>query len=141
MPRRKKQPAGDAGNENKPKILPRALGSEAPWGGYINLNIDDEKKKQYQSVVGTASLPVSEMLLDALDQGYKFSVSYDAENFCYIAALTGAIADDVQLRGVLTARSDILDDATALLMFKHWTLMNGAWSDYLPKSGKLRSWG
>lgn len=117
------------------------LPGDAVFGGYINLKLDEEHHEAFDRWYGEFEPRIGEFLAETLVDGMAFSLKFDAENDCFFASYSGAGVSGSNERYVLTARSSSWAEALALLVFKHTELMGGSWDDFLPKSGKLRSWG
>ena len=140
MPRSKnpkKSVEKDDQNANRPYYLP----FDAKWGGYIDLRLGDDQKAVFQDWFLAPNCNWWDLLCDALAKGLALSLKWDSENDCYTASLTGAGISNSNERYALTSRSSQANEALALCVYKHDVLMGGTWDSYLPRSGKLRSWG
>lgn len=140
MPRAKKEPKASAKynpNAGRKYFLP----ADAVFGGYINLKIDEEQREAFDKWYGDHEHEFAGTCSDTLVDGMALSIKYDAENQCFLASYSGAGVTGSNERYVLTARSSSWIDALALLVYKHTELMGGSWDDFVPSTGKMRSWG
>lgn len=139
MPRGKK-------DNGKSKVDPNAgrryyCEPEAAWGGYVDLSLDDGKRLDFTDWFQSHSPEAMQLLTDALGEGMAFGCKWDAANQCFLATFTGAGVANSNERYVLTARSDQMAEAMALLVYKHSVLMEGDWGGYRPATRGLRQWG
>lgn len=117
------------------------LPGDAVFGGYVNLKLDDEHKAAFELWYGEHEHDVSQLHTETLVDGMAFSLKWDAENDCFFASYSGAGVTGSNERYVLTARASSWFEALALLVFKHCELMGGSWDEFLPRTGRLNSWG
>lgn len=140
MPRAKKDTSKAAPynpNAGRKYFLP----ADAVFGGYINLKLDEEQHEAFDIWYGEHEHLFAGMAAETLVDGMALSIKYDAENQCFFATYSGAGITGSNERYVLTARSSSWPEALALLVYKHDELMGGMWDEFLPRTGKLRSWG
>jgi len=140
MPRGKKSEDKAETEPPKGKYSPSGEG-EVDWLGYVNVNLTAEQKEDYSAWVVSEDVGYWEAFEDAVAEGLKFGLSWDAGNSCYIATFTGCGCVGINKRCCLTARSGQYLDAIALLVFKHVVLAGGDWSSYRPRRGQFDSWG
>lgn len=131
MPRKPKDPKVDV-NANRKYFC----ASEAEWGGYINLKVNEDERSDFDGWQVEESANVSDLLAYQIVEGLKLSVGYDADNSSYLATFTGAGCVGTKLRCCLTARSDDLFEAINLLLYKHVVLLDSDWSSYRPATGR-----
>ena len=136
MPRAKKDATKATSEKAKNSIT-----SEPEWGGFLNLKLDDGDKERFVEWQQQSGADVWKLLDDAMIDGVKFSLSYDAENECYIATFTGRLIPAHNTRYAASARAATWEEASALLCYKHFVLCEGNWFDFLPHSGRLNRWG
>lgn len=117
------------------------LPSDAEWGGFINIRLDDQQKDEFRTWEDTVSESVLPSLDDLLGEGIKFALSYDRENQCYIATLTGALVVGSNERYCVTTRAGGMFEVIALAMFKHYVLAKEDYGEYKPRSGRFDNWG
>lgn len=114
---------------------------DAAWGGFLNLRLTDtEKSAFYQHCDNSPNWHWVE-LDEILSEGAKLSVAYDRVNESYVASLTGRLAQCCPERMCATARAGTLDEAVALIVYKHVILADGDWSAYRPRTQTLYQWG
>lgn len=116
------------------------LTNDAPWGGFINVAVNDAEKDQFQGWLIEHASEVTSMLDDLLAEGMKYSVAYDRENECYIVSFTGALVVGSNLRCSVTSRAGNWREADALAVWKHYILVGGDYGDLLT-TGRKRNWG
>lgn len=114
---------------------------EPEWGGFLNMKLDDADKERFDGWLVENASRVGSALEDALNEGIKFSLSYDAENECYIATFTGKLIPAHDTRYAASARAGTVNEGIALIVYKHFVLAEGNWFDFLPHNGKLARWG
>lgn len=140
MPRKKKTPL-QTRKENREKP-PLWCPSDAEWGGYINIRLDDQQKEQFHAWYAESSAEVGVYLEDFLASGGKFSVAYDDENECYIATLAGSLLlQDDRARYTSSSRASTVTETMALAFWKHFILCAEDYSLFLPKTNRLMNWG
>ena len=140
MPRTKKSvdaPKKADVNAGRKYYLP----AEAKWGGFIDLRLDEQQKAEFLAWAAESPATWTDDLQEMLAEGLNLSIKFDAENSTFIASVMGAGITNSNERYCLTARSDVWTEALALVVYKHVVLMDGAWDDFLPKTGRLRQWG
>lgn len=140
MPRKKSAAETEKKFTPKGKYAP-AVGVEVDWGGFLNITLDEATKVDYAQWIASGEVDIWGLLTDAVSDGLKYGLSYDEENQCFVATLTGNGAVGFNTRFCLTARSGRFDDATALVMFKHCVMAQGDWSSYRPRVRGFDSWG
>jgi len=116
------------------------LSNDAPWGGFINVTVNDAEKGEFHAWYDEHSQDVNQMLDDLLAEGMKYGVSFDRENDCYIVTLTGGLVEKANLRCCVTSRASTWADTNALAVWKHYILCAGNYGDLLT-TGRKRSWG
>lgn len=109
--------------------------AEAVWGGYVNLRITQEERGDFDLFCNENADDLETALETAIVDGLKLGVTYDAENSAYIATFTGAGCVGDKARFVLVARGQSYQEAVALLVYKHFVLLDGDWSSYRPATG------
>lgn len=111
--------------------------TDADWGGYINLRVAEEERMDFDGWRVEEAANIAEYWQQALVDGLKFSVTYDAENSAYIATFVGAGCKADKARYSLSARGADLFEATELLLYKHMVLLDGDWSGFNPSKGRV----
>lgn len=115
--------------------------SDAAWGGYINLKLDDEQKNSFFTWFEDAGKATQQLLEDLLAEDAKVTFSYDRENQCHIISITGALVGNSNERYVVTSRAGTLDECLGLAVYKHFYLCDGDYADFRPSTGKMNNWG
>lgn len=117
------------------------LPTEAKWGGFINISLDDDEKLSFHGWRDVNEGSGTVMLDDLLAEGIKFGISYDRENQCYISTLTGALVKGSNERYALTTRAGNMQEVVLLTMWKFVILAAGDCGSWSPKTGRLMNWG
>lgn len=132
MPRKGRS---DVANSSKgtPQTNTSRKQGEDDWGGFIAVSLSDEDKAAFAVWAEAERDAIWTMFDDLLGSGFKWGVSFDAENDCYIASLTGCGVVGTPLRWCLTARGGAWDAAVQLVLFKHYVLAQGDWGNYRPR--------
>lgn len=138
MPRAKKNPATQ---NNDTPVQPRKPADDADWGGFINIAMADADKEAARQWIAAFSGEVESYLSDAIWSGFKYSVSADVSNECFIATFTGTPYEGSSLRASLSARGVTHWEATALLVYKHYVLAEGNWGQFTGAGKKRDQFG
>lgn len=117
------------------------ISSDAPWGGFINIRVDDAMATDFEAWWQTNRQEAWRAIDDLMGEGMKISFSYDNENECYICSFTGKGWDTSNSRWCMTTRAGTFDEVVALAVWKHVVLAELSWGDFLPKTGKKKQWG
>jgi hypothetical protein len=110
------------------------------WGGFVQVTVDEAHRDDFDLWLSETGPAVYRELNDALATGLKFTLSYDGGNQCHIATLTGRpdITGDRAFTCCLSARSGTFEDAIALLMYKHASLLHYDWWDSVNEPKRSR---
>lgn len=118
--------------------MPSRTGNNFSDWKFVNINLsaaDTEKFTQFYSEYADSTY---EQLAEVVSDGYKLSLSYDIENVCFIAALSGTKNTTLNKGRTITARSSDNLEAISLLLFKHLVMCNSEeWEDY----SRPANWG
>lgn len=139
MPRKAKTPE----YMQEPAKLPQGkywLPSDNPWGGFINIRIDEAQKAEFHLWCEANPDEGWRILTDVLGQGMKVTLAYDNENECYILSFLGALVEGSTERYCVTSRTGTLGDVIALAGWKHEVLVAGRYGD-LRSTGRMNNWG
>jgi len=140
MPPRKK--TSDPVEEERKSRQPYLLPNEAPWGGFINIRLDEEQTAQFFSWEEENREHVSGYFDEILGAGVKASFSYDATHECFILAITGALMGSTPgSRFCSTSRAASFFLVMALTVWKHVVLARGDYGNYRPRGGGFMSFG
>lgn len=105
---------------------------------FVNLNLSTADQKQFGEWFIANETAILPMLAEVVADTYKFSVSYDFDNECFIAALSATKHSSDNKQCTITARSNEWLEAIALLLYKHVVMCNtGTWEDY----ARPANWG
>lgn len=141
MPRKSKQSTPSL--DTPEKVVKQGkwwLAADAPWFGFMNVNVTDAEKGEFHEWGQVNATHIQGYLDDLVGEGMKYSAAWDAENECYIVTFTGALVPGVNVRCATTSRAGTWFEANALAVWKHYILMKEDYTD-LMASGRKRSWG
>lgn len=104
---------------------------KVPWKGYVSCELNAERKKQFRE---QAPHPEEfEMnILECLSPGYKLSFSVDTYHDCIQVSWFCGATGDPNAGWCLTARGATVQACFAVLMFKHYVILEGDWSSAPP---------
>lgn len=123
---------------NQPYLIP----GDAPWGGFINIKLDEEQQAAFWEWSEEHGAHIAGYFDEIIGEGIKASFSYDAEHQCYICAVTGALVDAAPgSRFCSTSRAASMADVVALTVWKHAVLAEGDYGNYQPRTSKFLSFG
>lgn len=118
------------------------LENDAPWGGFINIRLEDEQKDEFYLWLEANATHYPAAFDDMLGDGVKVSFAYDAAHECYICTVMGALVGSASAdRFASTSRAGTLNEVIALSVWKHYELCGGDYGNYRPKDSKFMSWG
>jgi hypothetical protein len=114
---------------------------DATWGGFLNLRLDDTQRGYFFDWYAENLKETNQQVDDFLGEGGKVSFSYDAQNQAYIVTFTGALTLNHAFRESASSRAPSLDEAIALMVYKHVIIAGGNWGNFKPKHGTMSQWG
>lgn len=117
------------------------LPTEAKWGGFINIRLDDDQTAAFREWDSDNPGEGARVLEDAMGEGIKVGMSYDRENQCTIVTFTGALCAGSNERYCCTSRAGNIREAIQLAAWKHSQLALGDYGNYSPRSSTMMSWG
>lgn len=105
---------------------------------FARIELTAEQRASYNEFLAAPDTNPMDLLVIAMSEGYKFSAKYDNVKDNWLATLTGTAASKINDRVSLTAFHRTLDDAIAVLMFKHFVVAGQkTWNDQSVES----DWG
>jgi len=116
------------------------VATDAPWYGFANVSLNEGDKVAFYAWLEENRAHYPAMLQDILNEGMKYSCSYDRENQCFIVTLTGCLIVGSTTRAATTTRAGTWTEADALTVWKHYELLGEEYGDLLT-SGRKRNWG
>ena len=140
MARRKSSPKVvlPSTTERQPYYLP----NDAPWGGFINIRLDEEQKGEFFEWMAAHVAHYPAYFDDLIGAGLKATFSYDVENDCYILALQGGLVGSMSgSRFVSTSRAGTMSEVIALTVWKHIILTEGDYGNFKPRDLTFMKWG
>lgn len=118
------------------------LENDAPWGGFINIRLDDAQKEDFTLWYNTYTEHVMNYWQDLLNMGCKVSFSFDAEHEAYVCTIMGSlVGSQATHRYASTSRAGTLDMVIALSVWKHFVLAEGDYGNYKPKDNTFMQFG
>lgn len=124
------------------KHQPYHLETDASWGGFINIRLDDEQKDAFFAWYRSGGVDVEAAYDEMLGMGIKVTSAYDWENQCYIVSCTGGLVGaNRDHRYTSTSRASTLHEALGLTVWKHYVLCEGDYGNYSPKTHTFMKWG
>lgn len=111
---------------------------------YLNVRFAEcrltaEDKKAFNKFFEENVPLIGELLNKMIYDGYKYSVSWDDANECFVASFTGKAEDSVNHNWCLVSRAGSWEEATLIGFFKHQILFAGqSWGD---ETDNRKSWG
>lgn len=117
------------------------LADEAPWGGFINIKLDDDAHDAFDSWYANNMATVTDVFTELLGEGVKIGFAYDTANQCFIVTFTGALVDGDAARYCMTTRAGTWAECLGLAVWKHTVMAKGNYRDFLPRSGTFKTWG
>jgi len=98
------------------------------WKGFVNVEIPEAQKDQVKSLRNKPD-ELWRVILDLVENGYKMSVTCDQKYSLYNLSLTCKNPKDVNNGYTLSGRGGTLLGAMASFVYKHATILEGAWAD------------
>jgi hypothetical protein len=107
-------------------------GTASPYGdgfkGFVDITLNDNDKDALEQTVTQEGFALLVFILEAAEDGYKFSLVADPQHHSFIATLTGRHEGCENLGWALSARSVGPLEACIALWYKHCKLANyGPW--------------
>lgn len=122
------------GNQFEPKSKSskaKSKADEKEWG-FINYNLTAKDKSDLADMDYDTEFP-NELAFAAVEEGYKFSLSYNAKNDTYVASLTDLQEASDYFKKTLSGYGSSPRKAFISLMYRHCVLaVDGDWT-YLDK--------
>jgi hypothetical protein len=98
------------------------------WQGFVDVSLDDNDRAIIQETLHASEFGPDEFLIDALEAGYKVSLSPDATHQCVVATLTGRSPHCPNVGYSLVARGPDIVGALCALDHKHTAICKrGKW--------------
>ncbi len=105
---------------------------------FVNMRLDTSQKKQFSLWMDKLGEQCHAEIGIFISSGWKTSITWDADNACFIASSTNVEPTSVNFQYCLTSRSDDWSEALCLNVFKFNVLANG---DSLSALVSSNSWG
>jgi len=115
------------------------LDENAPWGGFINVRLDDEQKEQFHAWYDANPNFSAQILSELLPAGIKVTLAYDWENDSWLCSFTGRLVSESAERFVTTTRAGSMPEVIALACWKHVYVQRGFYKRY--SNNNKPTWG
>jgi len=128
MPRAKSSPVKKS-SFGPSSAQPARASSEADWMSFVPCELDVSQREEFTVWQADNVTAMWVELDDAIGKGWKHSLTYDAQNECYVASLSGrpSITADYDWLCTLTGRGGSMNEAIAVLVYKHVVLLRHDW--------------
>lgn len=113
------------------KMANKKSSAQSNWSTieFINQSLSEPQRKDFKSWYATEGERVPDLIGQAMVDDYRLSCSWDDNNQCFIATLTGKQDQRFNASKALSARSDDWLEAMALALYKHLVIFKGGqWS-------------
>lgn len=97
------------------------------WKGFIDCELTTEDKYLLKTTDATHDYPPLPTITKLVEDGYKFSLSFDKKNDTYIASLTDQDFASPTEGYTLTGRGGEPIKAITALLFKHFIKLEDGW--------------
>jgi len=115
------------------------LDPDAPWGGFINVKLDDTQKAAFEKWWEANPDYSAQILSELLPAGIKVTLAYDGDNDSWLCSFTGRLVRESNERFVTTTRAGSLVEVIALACWKHVYVVRGIYKKYSNNNKPL--WG
>jgi len=115
--------------------------SDAAWGGYVNIKLSDAQKLEFKDWFAERASESTDILIEFLNQGGKLSVVFDRQHDSFVVTYTGALMGGSPDRFAASSRSASLDEALAIMAWKHGYLAEGDYGNWRPFGNTMEHWG
>jgi len=115
--------------------------ADAAWGGFINIRLSELQKAEFKLWYETSASEAVLILRDFLNEGGKLSITFDREHDSFVVTYTGALMGNSRDRFAASSRAGILDEAMAIMAWKHGLLAQGDYSNWRPFGNTMEHWG
>lgn len=122
----------------------RRVQKEDQWGGYVQCEVGVTERASFDEFCAGGNAVPSQLAIDALATGLKLTFVWDGGNDCFIATFTGRPDPDgvVAFTCSLSARAGDMQTTLNLLVYKHFEVMGGDWTEWLVNGARTkRSFG
>lgn len=108
----------------------RASDYSSNWN-FIDLRLSKADEARFVEWFSKNEQNIPDLLHRVNTDAYKFSISYDFDNDCFIATLSGTRHASINKNSTISGRSAEWLEAIGLVLFKHMVMCEEKeWSDY-----------
>jgi len=140
MPRGKAT-TGTAGTSATTGQARRRSQPKDEWAGFVQVSVSEARREEFDLWLSSIAEGIWREFNDAVGEGFKFTLSYDGANMCYIASFIGRpdLAGERAFSACLSARGGTFEEAVAVLVYKHVELLHKDWWDAVnePKRSRM----
>jgi len=115
--------------------------SDAAWGGFVNIKLSELQKTEFKLWYQENPGEAVSILRDFLNEGGKLSVTFDREHDSFVVTYTGALMGNSGDRFAASSRAGVLDEALAIMAWKHGHLAEGDYGNWRPFGNTMERWG
>jgi hypothetical protein len=118
----------------------KAKAKKVEWKGYLRVNLTPEQEEYFDGWFPAQNIQISDFGILA-NNGFKFSISWDDFHDGVSASLYANSSKLAWSGWTLTAWADSVEEAVALLFFKHYHICEEDWErfyDVVERSGRKR---
>ena len=116
--------------------------SDSPeWKGFVDCNLDKSTKEKAKAWVIEQAAEHMSKISALVDDGYKISFSLDRFHDAYQASMSYQVNGHTNSGFTLSARGPDLGSAVGMLLYKHFVVLDGDWSNGTQRSKDADPWG
>lgn len=105
---------------------------------FVNVRLDRADSKRFATWQEDNREHLETLLDELVVAGNRLSATFDGKNSCFIVSITNRIEGDPNKNCCFSSRSDTLDEAIWLAMYKFHVLLNGSvWTE----QAEATNWG
>jgi len=115
--------------------------NDAAWGGFVNIKLSELQKAEFKLWYETRADEAGILLRNFLNAGGKLSIIFDREHDSFVVTYTGALMGNSADRFAVSSRSSDLNEALAIMAWKHDYLAEGDYGNWRPFGNTMEHWG
>lgn len=123
-----------------PKGKQQKKKQERPFHGFVPCDLSAEQKKEAKEYLA-ANVPTWDSLIKLIESDYKVSFSYDDYHSTFQCTLMATRATDPNYGWCLVGRAPDAQNAYGMVLYKHYMILDGLWTDGIAASGDDQDWG
>lgn len=111
------------------------------WKGFVDCNLDKAMKEAAKKWIASNAADQMVKVSELVDDGYKVSFSLDRYHDAYQASMSYQVNGGPNSGYTLSARGPDLAGAVGMLLYKHFIVLEGDWSQGAKRSKDTDPWG